>query len=92
MTSESLLKEISDYCRDVGMAESTFGRLAVNDGKLVSRLRFGGKVTTDTVQRVRDFIGRSEAALGEAALPAANRGLSLAHEPLQGSLPGRRAA
>jgi hypothetical protein len=27
------------------MAESTFGRLAVNDGKLVSRLRLGGDVT-----------------------------------------------
>jgi hypothetical protein len=38
------------------MAESTFGRLAVNDGKLVSRLRFGGRVTTDTVTRVQNFI------------------------------------
>src|SRR5690242_10925357 len=40
------------------MAESTFGRLAVNDGKLVSRLRLGGRVTTDTVDRVRAFIAR----------------------------------
>ena len=40
------------------MAESTFGRLAVNDGKLVSRLRLGGRVTTDTVDRVHAFIGR----------------------------------
>jgi len=27
------------------MAESTFGRLAVNDGKLVSRLRAGRQIT-----------------------------------------------
>jgi len=54
--SESLLNEISGYCRRVGMAESTFGRLAVNDGKLVSRLRFGGRVTVETVERVRTFM------------------------------------
>src|SRR5215472_18216182 len=40
------------------MAESTFGRLAVNDGKLVSRLRLGGRVTTDTADRVHAFITR----------------------------------
>ena len=56
MDNDSLLGEISGYCRRVGMAESTFGRLAVNDGKLVSRLRVGGRVTTETVQRVRGFI------------------------------------
>jgi hypothetical protein len=70
VTSESLLKEISEYCRDVGMAESTFGRLAVNDGKLVSRLRFGGRVTTETVQRVRDFIGRAPEGGDGIRMPA----------------------
>ena len=54
--NELLLGEISGYCRRVGMAELTFGRLAVNDGKLVSRLRVGGRVTTETVQRVHSFI------------------------------------
>jgi len=29
MTAEQLLNEIADYCRRVGMAESTFGRRAV---------------------------------------------------------------
>src|SRR5258708_3062720 len=38
------------------MAESTFGRRAVNDGKLVSRLRIGGRVTMETVERVRTFM------------------------------------
>src|SRR5947199_333329 len=54
--SEVLLREIAGYCRRVGMAESTFGRLAVNDGKLVSRLRFGGRVKLGTVERVHSFI------------------------------------
>ena len=56
MNAEQLLGEIADYCRVVGMAESTFGRRAVNDGKLVNRLRTGGRVTVDTVDRVRNFI------------------------------------
>ncbi len=56
MTAEQLLNEIADYCRRVGMAESTFGRRAVNDGKLVSRLRIGGRVTMETVERVRNFM------------------------------------
>jgi SAM-dependent methyltransferase len=54
--SETLLRDIAEYCRRARMAESTFGRLAVNDGKLVSRLRLGGRVRTDTVERVRAFI------------------------------------
>ncbi len=54
--SETLLRDIAEFCRRARMAESTFGRLAVNDGKLVSRLRLGGRVTGDTVNRVRAFI------------------------------------
>src|SRR5579864_8570463 len=57
--SEALLRDIAEFCRRSRMAESTFGRLAVNDGKLVSRLRLGGRVTTDTVDRVRSFIARA---------------------------------
>src|ERR1700747_2567469 len=56
--TEALLRDITEYCRGARMAESTFGRLAVNDGKLVSRLRLGGRVTTDTAERVRAFIAR----------------------------------
>jgi hypothetical protein len=61
--SEALLNEISGYCRRVGMAESTFGRLAVNDGKLVSRLRFGGRVRGNTVERVHEFMKSNKAEL-----------------------------
>ena len=56
--SETLLRDIAEFCRSARMAESTFGRLAVNDGKLVNRLRLGGRVTTDTVERVHAFIAR----------------------------------
>ena len=43
ITTEDFLSEVSDYCRQAGLAESTFGRLAVNDGKFVSRIRDGGR-------------------------------------------------
>ncbi len=52
----ALLGEITDYCRKAGLAESTFGKLAVNDGKFVSRLRDGGRITTQTLERIRSFI------------------------------------
>lgn len=61
--NEKLLQEIANFCRRVGMAESTFGRRAVNDGKFVTRLRFGGRVTTHTVERVRAFISRTSGEL-----------------------------
>jgi hypothetical protein len=53
---EALLAEISAFCREKGLAESTFGRLAVNDGKLMSRLRTGGRVTGETLARLRQFM------------------------------------
>src|SRR3954468_17989400 len=54
--NDAILQEISDFCRQVGLAESTFGRRAVNDGKLASRLRNGGRITTDTLDRIREFM------------------------------------
>ncbi len=56
MQTEALLEEVSIYCRRTGMAESTFGRRAVNDGKFVSRLRLGGRITLQTVERVHAFM------------------------------------
>ena len=58
----TLLGSISDFCRSTGMAESTFGRRAVNDGKFVSRLRDGARVTPETLQRVTDFMVRHGAS------------------------------
>jgi hypothetical protein len=54
----TLLGSIADFCRRTGMAESTFGRRAVNDGKFVARLRDGARVTPETLDRVNQFIAR----------------------------------
>jgi hypothetical protein len=51
-----LLDSISEFCRRAGMAESTFGRRAVNDGKFVARLRDGARITPETLERVSVFL------------------------------------
>jgi hypothetical protein len=52
----SLLEEIEAFCRRTGIAESTFGRQSVNDGKLCVRLRDGKDVTLETAAKIRGFI------------------------------------
>ena len=62
MNAQELLQEIADYCRHTGLAESTFGRRAVNDGKLAARLRNGGRITTETLDRIRAFMDTNRTA------------------------------
>jgi hypothetical protein len=57
--NDQILQEIGEFCRQRGLAESTFGRRAVNDGKLANRLRNGGRITTDTLERIRNFMARN---------------------------------
>jgi len=69
MGAQQLLQEISEFCRHSGLAESTFGRRAVNDGKLTQRLRNGGRITTDTFDRIRAFMQTNKTAqLARAAV------------------------
>ena len=51
-----LLDSIAEFCRRANMAESTFGRRAVNDGKFVSRIRDGARITPETLVRVSEFL------------------------------------
>src|SRR3954463_1780393 len=59
MKNDEILRRISEFCRQADMAESTFGRRAVNDGKLVHRLREGKRITIDTLDRIQAFIAAS---------------------------------
>ena len=58
----SLLDSISAFCRSSGIAESTFGRRAVNDGKFVARLRDGARITPETLDRVTNFLEKHGAS------------------------------
>ncbi len=75
-TVRNLLSRIEEHCREHGVAETTFGRRSVNDGKLVARLREGGTITLDTL------------ALIEAALDLPQHAPS---DPTATSLNGRAA-
>src|SRR5262249_42801766 len=55
MNAQDLLQEIADYCRHSGLAESTFGRRAVNDGKLTARLPTGAPPPPEPLARTRGF-------------------------------------
>jgi hypothetical protein len=81
-TSEEILGEIREFCRATQTAESTFGRLVVNDGKLVSRLRDGAKITTGTLDKVRAYLRehRPQPANGNGAAAAVAR-------PVNGATP-----
>src|SRR5690349_22457217 len=68
MNAHQLLQEISEYCRRTGLAESTFGRRAVNDGKLTARLRNGGRITTDTLDRIHGFMAAHPAHMDRPAI------------------------
>lgn len=57
---DDLIRGISRFCRQTGIAETTFGRLAVNDGKLIGRLRAGRVVREKTRQRIVRFIEEHE--------------------------------
>ena len=108
MDAQTLLQEISDYCRRIGMAESTFGRLAVNDGKFVNRLKYGGRITTETLARVRTYIAqhaphgsdsgkpfvlpRATRPLGDPAPSAASPVTALHTAPRNGNHPGAPAS
>ena len=81
-STSSLMQEIQDYCQQAGIAESTFGRQAINDGKLCARLRSGKGITLATADRVQAFIRehqRSDGSAGHPETPAA---------PIPGAEPG----
>jgi SAM-dependent methyltransferase len=89
MNAQQLLTEISDYCRQTGLAESTFGRRAVNDGKLAARLRNGGRITTDTLDRIHGFMAAHPARGPRPAIIERSReARALAMPAAQAQAPG----
>lgn len=51
-----LLAEIEAFLVERRMAHTTFGLLAVKDGKLVARLRARANMTLGTITRVRAYL------------------------------------
>lgn len=51
-----LLSEIDRFLAAEGIGEHRFGILAASNGRLVERLRSGGRIWPETAARVRDFM------------------------------------
>ena len=56
MKHDKLLREITVFCERHGIAESTLGRLAVNDGKFVQRAGGGAAIGEGTIDRIHQFM------------------------------------
>ena len=54
----SLLVRIDRYLRHTNMPPTRFGRLAVNDPRLVGDIRLGRQPRGDTLARIEAFLGR----------------------------------
>lgn len=53
---DRILVQIDAFLEESFMAETTFGLLSVNDGKIVSRLRAKKNITTAMVEKLMTFI------------------------------------
>lgn len=58
-TINDIIARIERYCQRHKIAESTFGRMAVNDGKLIHRLRDGGSITLETLSKIDGTLARA---------------------------------
>lgn len=56
MRESTLLRDIETFLVDTGMKDSTFGRLALRDWKLINGLRSGRRIFGDTETRIRAFM------------------------------------
>lgn len=54
--SVQLIQEIDEFLAQSGLGEHRFGILAANNGRLVERLRSGGRVWPETEERIRQFM------------------------------------
>jgi hypothetical protein len=67
--SQRLLAEIEAYCARCDVPPSTFGREAVGDYGLVTKMRKGRRVTLETAERIQEYMRSRPLARGNA--PAA---------------------
>lgn len=62
-----LLHDIERFLDESGMAETYFGKRAVGNSELVSRLRGGGRVWPETEKKARAFIKERRSKVAAAA-------------------------
>lgn len=65
----TLITDIQSYCDRVGIKPSTFGYLAVNDGKFFARISAGGRFWPETEATVRAYMDANPAPPPPLASP-----------------------
>ena len=68
---DDLIRQIDDHlswraAAGHPLAPTTFGFRAVSDGKLLGRLRDGGQITVEKMQRITTWIAADRAAIERA--------------------------
>lgn len=56
MDTDHLISRIEAYCKRYRISETTFGARALNNSKIVARLRAGGTVTLRSLRRMDAFM------------------------------------
>ncbi|UMM63118.1 hypothetical protein [Aristophania vespae] len=69
MRHEALLSQIERFCERTGMGETTLGRKAKTDPRIVHRLRSGCSLLLKTEERLQTFMRNYE----KNALPTSNK-------------------
>lgn len=59
--TDALTKQIDDFVARHGMTDTALGVAAINDGKIVHRIRGGSNVTVRTIERLQDFMAKMDA-------------------------------
>lgn len=67
MPDQPIIADVERFLNRTGMAESAFGRRAVNDWKFVRDLREGRELRRSTEQRVRTFMEECDAKAQQVA-------------------------
>lgn len=65
--ADNLLNEIEAFLAETGLGEHRFGILAARNGRLVERLREGGRIWPETAKQVRAYIKQRKALSKRAA-------------------------
>lgn len=53
---KALLKEIEGFCAEFNLSHYTFGYKATKNGRLVERLKNGGRIWPETEKTIRKFM------------------------------------
>jgi len=67
MRRNPLIEDVDQFLAATGMGGYTFGIRAVKNGRLVDRLRSGGRVWPETEHQIRDFMAKATPASTEKA-------------------------